>query len=181
MTATRTYEIPADYEEYIDSIHWHELKDAYGNSGEVYRCEFSPPGVCGPQSLPTLLKQLCSDDEDKRMDAVLDGIWSRAYHQGTLYQATPYAAKALLILLKSRSIVEMSGCDGPVYFEIFKFLNWCALCFRHKPTEHAFLYFSAAVTENIDTVRSYAADADTRIGSMIEELLGRINSVSPIP
>jgi hypothetical protein len=170
--------IPADYEEFIDSIRWDELDDAYGNSSKVYKSEYSPADVYGPESLPTLLKQLCSDDEDLRQDAVNDGIWSRAYHQGTLYPATPYAAKALLILLKSRSIAEMHcGNGGPTYFEIFKFLDWCGQRYRHKPAEQPFLYLSAAVSENIDTIRSYGTDPDPAVRLMVESLIDSVNSV----
>ena len=174
MTTAQTSRIPSDYEEYIDSIRWDELNDAYGNSNKVYKV--SDDDKYGTPSLPTYLKQLCSDDEGQRMDAILEGIWSRAYHQGDLYPASPYAAKALLILLRSPAIVEReSRTDGPLSFEIIKYLDWCALCFRHKPTEQSFLYLSAAVKENIDTIMSYSSEPKVR--DMVARLIDNINLV----
>ena len=66
----------------IDQIDWHSPKHAYGSAEDV----------------PRLVRMLASDDAEVRQDA-LDSLCGNIWHQGTVYQASAYAAPFLLRLL----------------------------------------------------------------------------------
>lgn len=65
-----------------DSIDWGRLEDAYGSASEV----------------PDLLNRL-SKAKDSRLDKVIEELYSRVLHQGTIYSASPPTARALIALL----------------------------------------------------------------------------------
>lgn len=75
--------------EKLDSINWRKLKHAYGSASDV----------------PKQIRALTSQDPKIRKDT----IWSlcgNIFHQGTRYQATPYAIPFLFELLQSDEVKE---------------------------------------------------------------------------
>jgi hypothetical protein len=73
--------------EKLDTIHWHELSHAYGAADDV----------------PQLLRDVASRKEKKRTRAYRR-LYSTLYHQGTIYQASAYAAPFLIELLKDEHV-----------------------------------------------------------------------------
>jgi hypothetical protein len=69
----------------LNAIPWAELSQAYGSAEEV----------------PVWLRQLTSDDEQVRQQA-MGKLGSSIYHQGSLYPATAYAVPYLIALLQER-------------------------------------------------------------------------------
>jgi hypothetical protein len=168
-------QIPSDFQEYIDSVPWEELDDGYGNSAEI--------GTFGTLSLPTLLTNLCSDNEDERLDAINDGLWGRASHQGSVYSATAFAAKALLILLKTRAVTDLSsGGMGshPVSYDILRFLCHCWKFVQNTANAKPYFpLFLNAARENIDTIISYQSDSDPEVCNAAQ-LLSSYIAAAPI-
>ena len=78
-------------------IHWDELEDAYGKAGRI----------------PELLNEAFKDKASK--GAAQSGpwfdLWSRLYHQGTIYSAS-YAAVPLII-------ETIKKADGPLTMDYF--------------------------------------------------------------
>ncbi|MCB9642215.1 MAG: HEAT repeat domain-containing protein [Myxococcales bacterium] len=70
--------------ETLDSIPWEDLTHAYGEASDV----------------PALLRDLASTDE-KVCTHALEALYANIFHQGTRYQATPYAIPFLYELLDS--------------------------------------------------------------------------------
>jgi len=62
----------------LDEVGWEELSHAYGAADDV----------------PDLLRDLMSDDEDEREEA-MDELWGSIYHQGSVYSASAAAVPFL--------------------------------------------------------------------------------------
>lgn len=70
--------------EKLDDINWHELKHAYGSAEDV----------------PSQIRSLLASDSQTREKA-LWALSGNIFHQGTRYQATPYAIPFLYELIES--------------------------------------------------------------------------------
>ncbi len=73
----------------LDKIDWENLEHAYGSASDV----------------PQLIRDLASDDADKR-DQALYELYGNIFHQGTRYQATPYAIPFIFELIREPSIPD---------------------------------------------------------------------------
>ncbi len=160
-------QVPPDFEAFLNSIDWSQFEDGYGNSACIYDLPMNDLGI---PSLPTLLRNLCSEDDDTRQDAVNDGIWGRICHQHTLYSASPFAGKALLILLKTRSVVDLPGNTEAIAEDILRCLNWMWKCYTFNPDDRDFQYFSKAVEDHLETIESYHAHGVLRVRQEAETL-----------
>jgi HEAT repeat protein len=69
----------------LDDIPWGELQHAFGAASDV----------------PSLLRSLGSGDRQVR-DAALTELWNNIWHQGTVYEATPFALPFLIRLLQGQ-------------------------------------------------------------------------------
>lgn len=66
----------------LDNIQWGQLNHAYGSADDV----------------PDLIRALAHEDDDIR-DKTLYALYGNIWHQGTVYEATPYAVPFLIELL----------------------------------------------------------------------------------
>ena len=82
--------------EQLSSINWSELSHAYGAADDV----------------PQLLTDLTSRDEHIRGHA-MGTLYTNIYHQGTVYQASAYAAPFLIELVQQE---ELPGRDDILVF-----------------------------------------------------------------
>ncbi len=176
MMLTSSPVIPSDFEEYIDSVDWKNLEDGYGNSATIYKLSGHDSGIA---ALPVLLKALCSDNEDVRQDAVNDGIWGRAYHQGTLYSASPYAATALLILLNHPSITNLQSGNGDdsLAREILRFLAYFFNRVSDK-RDSMHCYYSTAIESgrnHLNAIHTYLSDSDIKVRDEAESLIQKLS------
>lgn len=73
--------------EKLDSINWKSLKHAYGAATDV----------------PDLLRDLSGNDKQAQDDALYE-LYGNIFHQGTRYEATPYAVPFLFELLNSAEV-----------------------------------------------------------------------------
>lgn len=73
----------------LDKINWEELEHAYGSARDV----------------PDLIRALAVDDDDIR-EKTLYTLYGNIWHQGTVYQATPYAVPFLIELVKSPDVTR---------------------------------------------------------------------------
>src|SRR5215471_18998608 len=73
----------------LKTIDWHQLSHAYGEADDV----------------PRLIKALASKNEKERGSA-LSKLYTNIYHQGTVYQASAYAAPFLIELLENDTVPE---------------------------------------------------------------------------
>jgi len=73
----------------LDAIQWSTLNHAYGTAEDV----------------PALIRDLTHPDDDVR-DRTLYSLYSNIWHQGTVYQATPYAVPFLIELLCSAQVTR---------------------------------------------------------------------------
>jgi hypothetical protein len=97
--------------EFIDSLPWKGVTHAYGNAGDA----------------PAELRRLLSDDEDERMDAICGFLLSSAYHQYSIYPATPYAMVSVIRILESGEINALeSGMGDSMAYQLLYFARICA-------------------------------------------------------
>jgi hypothetical protein len=66
----------------MDLVPWHKLKHAYGTADDV----------------PGLIRALASSSTETRKEAYLE-FHGNIWHQGTMYEATPYAVPFLRLTL----------------------------------------------------------------------------------
>lgn len=78
--------------EQLSSINWSDLTHAYGPADDV----------------PQLLRDLASPDEEVRGRA-LGTLYTSIYHQGTVYQASAYAAPFLIELIEQEQVSNRDG------------------------------------------------------------------------
>ena len=76
-----------DWSDGLDEVPWEKLKHAYGDAGDV----------------PNLLLGLTSSDENVRKNSINE-LYGNIWHQGTVYEATPYA---LPFLVRLHSIPDL--------------------------------------------------------------------------
>ncbi len=75
--------------EKIENINWANLKHAYGTADDV----------------PNDIKNLASSD-DKLRDKAIYNLYGNIFHQGTRYEATPYAIPFLYELIENKSVED---------------------------------------------------------------------------
>ena len=97
---------------FIDSLPWEQVRHAYGRATDA-RSE---------------LRRLFSDDEDDRMDAICGLLYSSAFHQYTIYPATPFAMLSVHRILALPDVPDLSSGmkDRPMAFELLHFIRICA-------------------------------------------------------
>ncbi|HCN30883.1 MAG TPA: hypothetical protein DIT64_19615, partial [Verrucomicrobiales bacterium] len=97
---------------FIDYLPWDQVHHAYGQAIDA-RSE---------------LRRLISDDEDERMDAICGFLYSSAFHQYTIYPATPFAMLSVLRILDLPDVPDLSSGmrDRPMAFELLHFIRICA-------------------------------------------------------
>ncbi len=66
----------------LDKVDWRSLAHAYGSAGDV----------------PDLVRALAFGEKNEREEA-LESLYCNIFHQGSRYQATPYAVPFLLELI----------------------------------------------------------------------------------
>ena len=90
------------------------LEIAYGNASDA----------------PFWLRALNSEDPDLRTDAVHEFLWSSAFHQYTLYSATPFAIKYVIQALQVPEPADRSVGDlrYPMKRELLHFLQQRSRC-----------------------------------------------------
>jgi hypothetical protein len=97
--------------ETLDAIPWGRLHHAYHRATDA----------------PRWIRALDSEDPDERTEAINYFLWSCAYHQGTLYTATPFVIGFVIEALDSSTLAERDeGMDRPMKHELFQFLRSCA-------------------------------------------------------
>jgi HEAT repeat protein len=78
--------------ESLEKIDWSALDHAYGKAGDV----------------PGLLRGLLAEDEDTRREALYE-LCGTIWHQGTVYEASPFAVPFLLEMLRSPDTPDKAG------------------------------------------------------------------------
>ena len=95
----------------LNSVPWERLHHAYGLATDA----------------PKHIRDLDSDDEDERQEAINQFLWSSAFHQYTLYTATPFVIPFVIEALASPTLAERSdGVGRPMKRELMHFLRMCA-------------------------------------------------------
>lgn len=90
--------------ESLDTVPWSTLSHAYGPAEDV----------------PLLLRSLTGSDDEVRGKA-LHSLYGNIFHQGTRYQATPYAVPFLYELVSNP---EIRGRDEIVMLLVHVALAW---------------------------------------------------------
>ena len=96
----------------LDDIDWHSLNHAYGPAEDV----------------PGSLQRTTSDDATTRKEA-FHAFYGNIYHQGTVYQASAYAAPFLISLLGEPMVADKweilgllaSLAEGTSYHDVHGF------------------------------------------------------------
>jgi hypothetical protein len=160
--------VPPDFDDYLSSVPWDQLEDGYGPSSKTSQF--------GTKPLPTLLRELCSDSDDVVEDAVWGGIWGRACHQWSLYTASPYAGKALFILLRSADIIDRPiDREFLVAGEILKFLIHCVDVALKRPTDFDWPILLDAMREDTSVMESFRSHPDPIVRSHADNLSNLIS------
>jgi hypothetical protein len=73
----------------LDKIDWKKLEHAYGEASDV----------------PQFIRNLASEDSDLR-DQALYELYGNIFHQGTRYQATPYAIPFIFELIRETNVPD---------------------------------------------------------------------------
>lgn len=79
----------------LEAIDWQSLKTCYGYGAEI----------------PEWLKQLASPESAVRKDAI-EKLTTQIYHQGSIYEATPYVVPFLVALLSDSSVRDKEDLLG---------------------------------------------------------------------
>jgi hypothetical protein len=95
----------------LDSVPWGRLRHAYGSATDA----------------PKWIRDLDSDNEENRQEAINQFLWSSAFHQYTLYTATPFVIPFVIEALASPTLAERGdGMGHPMKRELIHFLRMCA-------------------------------------------------------
>lgn len=76
----------------LDKVNWDKLTSAHGSASAV----------------PTLIRELCSDDSEQRMSAYVELV-DQLWHQGCVYEASMYSIPFLVALLESPDVQNKTG------------------------------------------------------------------------
>jgi HEAT repeat protein len=123
--------------EKLDSIDWSSLSHAYGEASDV----------------PDIIRALASDDPETREEAISE-LHGNIWHQGTVYEATPYAVPFLIELLKADTVkgkdailgLLSSIAEGSSYLDVHQDMDYF---FGERDT----LEFSVKLAQEFDFVR----------------------------
>jgi len=97
--------------QFIDSMPWAKVSHAYGPANDA----------------PHEIKRLMSDDVEDRMDAICGFLYSSAFHQYSIYTATPLVMRCVAKLLGLPKLPnEPSGMGQPMAYELLHFVRICA-------------------------------------------------------
>lgn len=97
--------------QFIDSMPWAKASHAYGPANDA----------------PHEIKRLMSDDVEDRMDAICGFLYSSAFHQYSIYTATPLVMRCVAKLLGLPKLPhEPSGMGQPMAYELLHFVRICA-------------------------------------------------------
>ena len=95
----------------LDSIPWRRLRHAYGSAVDA----------------PKWIRALDSENEEDRTEAVNRFLWSSAFHQYTLYTATPFVIRFVVEALAFPALAERTdGMGQPMKRDLIHFLRLCA-------------------------------------------------------
>jgi hypothetical protein len=150
----------------IDEINWSRLQHAYGEASDV----------------PGLLRGLVSVDKAVRMEA-LYGLCGTIWHQGTVYEASPYAVPFLLEMLKSSEVPEKAGiamlvaelANGSASLELFADEDYeLARRFREHLEQEG-----RDFSEELESGRAYVLATREAVGAGIELLFEYLRHGEP--
>lgn len=97
--------------ETLDDIPWGRFHHAYGRAADA----------------PKWVRALDSENEEDRTEAINYFLWSCAFHQYTLYTATPLVIRFVIEALNSSTLAERDdGMGHPMKQELIQFLRSCA-------------------------------------------------------
>jgi hypothetical protein len=138
--------------EHLDSIPWGQLSHAYGPATDA----------------PHWIRALASDDADERTEAVYHFLLSSAFHQFTLYSATPHVIPFVIEALRDPAVSERPvGEDGdPLMKEdLLCFLRACAEASRLTDD------VGRAIAAGRELYALYARDPGARTREYAEKVL----------
>ena len=101
----------------IDSIDWDNLSHAYGVASDA----------------PSELKNLLSNNQDARENAVYGFLYSSAYHKGDVYSCTPDVILCVLHIIKNEDIDSLEVISSPLIRELMGFISACARTWKFEP------------------------------------------------
>jgi len=96
----------------IDSMPWQQVSHAYGPAKDA----------------PVELRRLMAADVEERMDAICGFLYSSAFHQYSIYSATPYVIRCVANMLALEDLPELP-CgmnERPMAYELLHFIRICA-------------------------------------------------------
>ena len=135
----------------LNDVPWAQLQDAYGSAGDV----------------PNQILALIAEDADAR-NAAFEALFSKIWHQGTIYEATTHALPFLIEILRTGScpdrdsVVLLVACiiAGHGYWEIHK-SNVLTNPFTHRPVANPADLESKLAEEHIvvNAVRTIGSEA----------------------
>ena len=76
----------------LNKIDWTNLEHAYGEASDV----------------PELIRSLASKDEEERKNALWE-LYGNIFHQGTRYEATPYAIPFIFELIRDPQVLDKAS------------------------------------------------------------------------
>jgi tetratricopeptide (TPR) repeat protein len=143
----------------LEAVDWHRLHHAYGPADDV----------------PNLLRLLQSDDAEVR-DAAWEELYSNVWHQGDVYQATPYVVPFLLRLLEAEAVPGKS--------DLLAFLQAIAsgapyLTERHTWMEGVLAEEGRDFQTEIELAWLYARQAHDAVAAGIEAYLAFLHDPAP--
>ena len=95
----------------LDAVPWREVRHAYGWAVDA----------------PMWIRLLDSEDPNLRADAICDFLFSSAFHQYTLYPATPFVIPFVIEALQSPSLCARdNGIGDPIRWHLLHFVRRCA-------------------------------------------------------
>jgi hypothetical protein len=154
----------------LTEVAWDELGHAYGR-GAIERHGVDPFSkrtvVRRVPSVPEILWDLVSDDEEERSGAIYDGLLGQLWHQGSLFEATAHAIPFLTALAADPGLPSRRG--------IALALLLCAesaLRDPRTPESHAVIESFRAASDWLRHVRDGQDDGAAEAAELIERALG---------
>jgi HEAT repeat protein len=155
----------------LDEIDWARLHDCYGTAAE----------------LPQLLRDLASDDERARYDA-MDYLFTDIWHQGSVYEASRYTVPFLIELAENPSVQQRPmilwlltclATGSMLLTGVDKYLasteDWDTRPDRRAGAEHEYndaLAAHNAVADRIPNLQTLLWDRDVEVACSATYLLG---------
>ncbi len=147
----------------IDSMPWQQVSHAYGPAKDA----------------PTELRRLVASDVEERMDAICGFLYSSAFHQYSIFSATPYVIRCVAKMLMLDELPELPcGMNNrPMAYELLHFIRICAE--RGQEAIEGTTRLDAptieeAVSELMPTLERYLAHSDPKVREEARMLNSRI-------